>query len=142
MSDITNFVFILDRVFSGYPLIGSSFLYSSDKNQSTNLIQHYKGRKIIWVCKAEHAEELYQSNMERYVHEVFILGDYSGPCFKGKKITIVNTNEKALKHKVLCAALRYTQDEEMIQKDLENFGVAERLRKDSIQLLRQIKNLL
>ncbi len=135
-------VFILNRVFTEHPLIESLFLDCSDSNQFETLIQSNKQCKIILVCKAEHVEELYHSNTVRYIHEIIILGDYRGPCFQGKKITMINTNEEDLKCSVLCSALGYTRDEEIIQKELGNSGLAELLKNDSLKLLEEIEKLL
>jgi hypothetical protein len=43
---------------------------------------------------------------------------------------------------VLCAAIRYIHDEEIIQRKQENFGLANALAMDILQLLEQIKILL
>jgi hypothetical protein len=55
---------------------------------------------------------------------------------------MINTNEEDLKCSVLCSALGYTRDEEIIQKELGNFGLAELLKNDSLKLLEEIEKLL
>jgi hypothetical protein len=142
MSEI-SFLLILDRVLLKYDLPEVAFRSCSNNDELKNLIQFYKQRKIILICRAEHIQESCYSNIKKNdIHEVFILGNYSGPCFSGIDIRMVNTNEEDLKYYVLCAASDYMHKEEIIQRELKDFGEAERRSKDFLELLEEIQKLL
>ncbi len=55
---------------------------------------------------------------------------------------MINTDERDLRFRILCAAIRYIHDDEITQRQQENYGLADALSMDVIQLLDQIKILL
>jgi hypothetical protein len=122
-------------------LIGSSFLYAFDIDQLKNLIQHNKQYQIILVCKAEHVEELYNILIEPHITEIFIFGDYKELNIQNKKVTTINTNEQDLKFQILCTAMRYTHDEQIIQRQMGNHGIANLFATDILKLLDQLETL-
>lgn len=138
----TTFRFIFYDILTESPINGIPFLYSRHIDQLKNLIQYNKQYRIILICKAEHIQELYNIMVEHYIHEVFILGDCKEFNIKDKNITMINTNEQDLKFHVLCTAVRYTHNDEIIQRKQENFGVANVLKMDVLELLEQIEILL
>jgi hypothetical protein len=140
-SEVT-FRFIFYDIFSESPIIGIPFIYSCNIDQLSNLIQCNKQYRIILVCKAEHTEELHDIIIERNIYEIFIFGDCIESNIKDKNITMINTNEQDLRFHVLCAAVRYTHDEEIKQRKLENYGLANTFTMDTLKLLDQIKILL
>jgi len=135
------FRFIFYRLFSESPLDGSSFLYSFDIDQFKSLVQNNKQHQIILVCKAEHVPELYNILIEHYINEIFILGVCTELDIKGKKVTTINTNEQDLKFHILCTAMRYTHEEQMIQRQQGDHGLANLFATDILKLLDQIEAL-
>jgi hypothetical protein len=142
--DINNVRFrvIFYHLFSESPLDGSIFLYAFDIDQLIKFIQHNKQYQIILVCKAERVAELYNILIEPYITEIFIFGDCTKHNIQDKKITTINTDdEQELKFQILCTAMRYTHDEQIIQRQMENHGIANLLATDILKLLNQLETL-
>ncbi len=116
--------------------------YCFDTDRLTNIIENNQQYRIILVCKAKHTRKLKDIMMKRCIHEIYILGHCPELKIPQKVIKIVNTNEKNLKFRILCATLSYTHDEEIIQRKLGNYGLANALAMDMIKLIAQIQNLL
>lgn len=141
--DINNVGFrvIFYHLFSESPLDGSLFLYAFDIDQFLKLIQHNKQYQIILVCKVEHVAELYNILIEHYITEIFILGDCTELNIQDKKVTTINTNEQDLKFQILCTAMRYAHEEQTIQRQMGNHGIANLFATDILKLLDQLETL-
>ncbi len=93
------------------------------------------------VCKVEHVAELYNILIEHYITEIFILGDCTELSIQDKKVTTINTNEQDLKFQILCTAMRYAHEEQTIQRQMGNHGIANLFATDILKLLDQLETL-
>jgi hypothetical protein len=135
-------IFICYRILPRLRTTGIPAKYCFHIAKLKELIEKNKQHRIILVCKSKHARKLKDIMIERYIHEIFILGHCSELNIIHKEITIINTNEQDLIFHILCAAIRYTHREELTHRQLENNGLADALAMDVIKLVNQIENLL
>ncbi|CAF1382852.1 unnamed protein product [Rotaria sp. Silwood1] len=71
-----------------------------------------------------------------------IVGNYSELDIRNKEVTMVNTNEQDLMFHITYTAIQYTHREEIIQRQLQNYGLADALARDVLKLLDQIETLI
>jgi NADH/NAD ratio-sensing transcriptional regulator Rex len=131
--------------FNILPRLGTTVIFSiycSDIDQLPNLLEENKQCRITLVCKAEDTQKLNDIMIQRCIHGIYIFGHCPELKIPNKEITIINTNEQDLMFQILCAAVQYTHDEEMMQRKLGNYNFADLLAMDTLKLLDQIKALL
>ena len=110
----------------------------SQANDFKKCIEKNRQYRNIVICKAEYVNEIKNIIIDHCTDQIFILGRCPELQIKHKEITIV-TNERDLCIHLLHAAICYTYDEAMTHRELGNYGVADMLLRDTLQLLDQFK---
>ena len=134
--------FIFYRDFGTCPLAEDVFAYCFNEEQFNTYIDNHRGYQINLVFRSERFEELRNIIMQNIIYGVYILGDFSKLGAGNKEIVVVANNERTLLLHVLCAAIRCTRAEKLLQQKAKNYGCADLLRRAIVEYLKQIKIVL
>jgi hypothetical protein len=133
-------LFISFRILRRLCRLGIPAEYCFHIDELENLIRENRQYKIIVICRAQRMPIINNIIKQRGIDEIYTLGDCAEPRIT-HKTTAINTNEQGLISHIVTETIRYTRSEQIKQKELGNYDLANALARDWRKLVDLLETL-